>query len=308
VTVRRLNLRPRLVVALLLLAVVTSVATAEPSLVASEKTRDLPEILAAGELRHLGVPYANFVTGAGDGMDVELIQLFAKHLGVKYVYVPTDWDKVITDVTGSLIKRSGGQVQIVGQAPVRGDLIANGLTVIPWRQQLIDYSSPTFPTQIWLVTRADSPMQPIVPGQSVELDISTVGHMLSGHTILCKANTCLDPALFPLEKDGAQIQRFAGTLNELAPAVMNGEAEATILDVPDALIALRKWSGRIKVIGPYSKTQEMAVGFPKTSPKLRDAFEEFLTTCKKDGTYMALVQKYYPTAREYYPEFFQRTQ
>lgn len=306
--VRRLDLRPRWVMAFVLLAAVVSVATAEPSLAPPDKTRDLPEILAAGELRHLGVPYANFVTGAGDGMDVELIQLFAKHLGVRYVYVPTDWDKVITDLTGSLIKRSGGQVQIIGQTSVRGDLIANGLTVIPWRQQLIDYSSPTFPTQIWLVTRADSPMQPIVPAASIDLDISTVGGLLSGHTILCKSNTCLDPALFPLEKDGAQIQKFAGTLNELAPAVMNGEAEATILDVPDALIALRKWSGRIKVIGPYSKTQDMAVGFPKTSPKLREAFEEFLTTCKKDGTYMALVQKYYPTALEYYPEFFQGLQ
>lgn len=28
---------------------------------------DLPDVRAAGVLRHLGVPYANFVSGSGDG-------------------------------------------------------------------------------------------------------------------------------------------------------------------------------------------------------------------------------------------------
>ena len=31
---------------------------------------DLQDIKAKGEIRHLGIPYANFVTGAGDGFDV----------------------------------------------------------------------------------------------------------------------------------------------------------------------------------------------------------------------------------------------
>jgi len=48
---------------------------------------DLAEVKQRGTLRHLGIPYANFVTGAGDGMDVELMQRFAQHLGVKYRYV-----------------------------------------------------------------------------------------------------------------------------------------------------------------------------------------------------------------------------
>jgi hypothetical protein len=52
---------------------------------------DLPEILQKGELRHLGVPYANFVTGSGDGLDVDLVKLFVQHLGVRYVWVKTTW-------------------------------------------------------------------------------------------------------------------------------------------------------------------------------------------------------------------------
>jgi hypothetical protein len=87
---------------------------------ASTQPRDLKEVLQAGVLRHLGVPYANFVTGSGDGLDVELIQLFAGHLGVRYEYVNSSWK------------------QVIGEQPIRGDLIANGFTMLPWREKIID--------------------------------------------------------------------------------------------------------------------------------------------------------------------------
>jgi hypothetical protein len=45
---------------------------------------DLQEIKSRGELRHLGIRYANFVTVDGKGFDVELVQGFARHIGVKY--------------------------------------------------------------------------------------------------------------------------------------------------------------------------------------------------------------------------------
>lgn len=41
---------------------------------------DLKEIKAKGELCHLGIRYANFVTGAGDGFDVEIVQGFARYI------------------------------------------------------------------------------------------------------------------------------------------------------------------------------------------------------------------------------------
>ena len=47
------------------------------------------EVMKHGKLRHLGTPYAHFVTGSGDGFSVELMQLFAKYLGVRYEYVET---------------------------------------------------------------------------------------------------------------------------------------------------------------------------------------------------------------------------
>ena len=128
---------------------------------------------------------------------------------------------------------------------------------------------------------------------------------MSQRAILGVANTCTDPNLYDLDAAGARSRMFQGTLNELAPAVINGVAEATILDVPDALVALEKWPGQIKVIGPISPKQQMGCGFAKSTPLLRAAFNDFFEMCKADGTYRRLVKKYYPAAFLYFPEFFE---
>jgi ABC-type amino acid transport substrate-binding protein len=265
---------------------------------------DLSEIKQSGVLRHLGVPYANFVTGSGDGIDVEMAKLFARHLGVKYVYVKTSWSDVIGDLTGKKVMASGEDIIVIGEVPVKGDIIANGFTVLPWRQKIVNYSTPTFPTQVWILARADSPMKPIKPSGDIDSDISSVKALLKDRTVFGVAKTCLDPELYGIEDAGARVKLFEGNLNELAPAVINGDADATLLDVPDALVALEKWGGRVKVIGPVSHVQCMGFAFAKTSPRLLEAFDNFFKECKEDGTYVRLVRKYYPAVFRYYPEFF----
>ena len=80
--------------------------------------------------------------------------------------------------------------------------------------------------------------------------------------------------------------------------------ELTLLDVPDAILDLRKWAGQIKVLGPISGDQVLATAFPKDAPLLRDAFNDYLREIKADGRYGALVDKYYPGIRRYFPAFF----
>lgn len=268
---------------------------------------DLDEINARGVLRHLGIPYANFVTGAGDGLDVEIIQRFARHLGVQYQYVATDWKRGLGDLTGKKIEPQGGKLKVVGKVPIRGDLIANGLTMLPSRRALIDYSVPTFPSGVWLVARAEASMKPIAGSGNLSDDIRQTKAKLSATSLLVMEATCLDPNLYNLADKGYDLRYYTRStnLNEMVPAILNRDAEATLLDVPDALIALEKWPGSIKVIGPISENQEMGVGFRKTSPKLRAAFDQFFTRMRQDGTYNALVRKYYPSALSYFPEFFQ---
>ena len=266
---------------------------------------DLPDVKKTGVLRHIGVPYANFVSGSGDGMDVEIIKLFAKQLGVKYEYVQSDFGTVVEDLIGKKVKVVGNDIQYGDTVPVKGDLIANGFTVLPWREKIVNFSAPTFPNQIWLVARADSPLKPI-KSKNLEKDIALTRSLLTERKVLAIPKTCLDPVINKLDATGAEVIIYEGNLNEVVPALVNKKAELTILDVPDALVGLEKWPGKIKIIGPTSGKQTMAVAFPKESPLLRDAFNDFLKKIRKDGTYDRILKKYYPTVVYYFPEFFKK--
>lgn len=267
--------------------------------------QDLAQIRERGVLRHLGVPYANFVSGSGDGLDVEVVQLFAKHLGVKYEFIHTDWDNAIGDLIGKNVEYRP-VVRETSTRPIRGDIIANGLTILPPRMKVLDYSDPTFPSAVWLLARSDSKVKPIKPSGFHEVDIKRTKELLSAGTTFVMDNSCLDPALYDLDGKGHKLKRFTAStnLNDIVPAVVKGESEMTLLDVPDVMVAMEKWRSQIKIIGPISEEQRMAAGFRKSSPELRQAFNAFFAQIKRDGTYMRLVKKYYRAAPRYLPEFF----
>ncbi len=269
---------------------------------------DLKEIQARGELRHLGIKYANFVTGAGDGFDVELTQGFAKHIGVKYTLVYSDFYNVIRDVLGKDVVRKGSEVTLTGDFPVKGDMIATGFTMLPWREAVLLYSRPTFPSQVLLVARAESSFTPIKGSKDLPKDIQETKALIGKNSLLVMERTCLDPSNYALKGVGIDLKAYTKNtnLNEMVPALLNKEAELTLLDVPDAILDLKKWAGKIKVIGPISEHQELAAAFPKDAPELRKAFDEYLQKARSDGSYDKLVDKYYPGIRRYFPEFFAR--
>lgn len=267
---------------------------------------DLAEIRERGELRHLGIKYANFVTGAGDGFDVEMIRGFAKNLGVRYQLVYSDFYNVIRDLLGKDVVRKGTDASLSGNFPVKGDIIATGFTVLPWREAVLLYSDPTFPSQVLLVAPAQAPLQPIKGSNDLAADIRETKSLIGKKSLLVMERTCLDPANYGLKGTGFDLKAYTRStnLNEMIPALLNKESELTLLDVPDAILDLKRWAGQIKVLGPISEHQNLAVAFPRDAPQLRDAFNTYLRQIKADGTYDKLVDKYYPGIRRYFPEFF----
>ena len=285
---------------LLILVAVASVPT-----INSAGAGDLDEVLQSGTLRHLGIPYANFITPNHLGLDVELMQQFAKHLGVEYRFVESTWQRIIPDLTGNKIKVTDEDVEITGENPVKGDVISTGFTVLPWRKKVVDFSATTFPSGIWLIARSDSLLTPITPTGNISKDIDMVKKALPGVSVLGLQESCLAPSLYGIEETGAQVQFFPvdRDLEEMIPAVIAKMADATLMDVPVALVALAKWPRQIKVIGPLSNPQDMACAFSKNSPELKQAFDSFFSEFKKNGNYRKLVNTYYPTVFAYYPDF-----
>jgi ABC-type amino acid transport substrate-binding protein len=267
---------------------------------------DLAEIKQRGVIRHIGIRYANFVTGAGDGLDVELMQGFAKRIGVSYKLVYSDFYSVIRDLLGKDVVRKNGEITLAGEYPIKGDVISTGFTVLPWREAILLYSEPILPSQVLLVAPADSDLQPIKDGANLAADIANTRKLIGSKSVLVMEHTCLDPTNYGLVNVGIDLKAYnkSANLNEMVPAMLNKEAELTLLDVPDAILDLRKWAGRIKIIGPISEQQMLATAFPKDAPALRDEFNAYLHDVKASGVYDRLVDKYYPGIRRFFPEFF----
>ena len=278
-------------------------------LVTASWAADLAEIKQRGVIRHIGIRYANFVTGAGDGLDVELMQGFAKRIGVSYKLVYSDFYSVIRDLLGKDVVRKNGEITLAGEYPIKGDVISTGFTVLPWREAILLYSEPTLPSQVLLVAPADSDLQPIKDGANLAADIANTRKLIGSKSVLVMEHTCLDPTNYGLVNVGIDLKAYnkSANLNEMVPAMLNKEAELTLLDVPDAILDLRKWAGKIKILGPISEQQTLATAFPKDAPALRDEFNAYLSDLKASGAYDRLVDKYYPGIRLFFPEFFAKT-
>jgi ABC-type amino acid transport substrate-binding protein len=280
--------------------VLAFITTAIGCMLASQTQADLTQIKQAGVLRHLGIPYSNFVTGDGDGLDVEILKMYAAAIGVQYRHVPTTWESVISDLSGKTIIPRGDEVEILGKAPVKGDIIGNGLTVLPWRKKVIHFSSPYFPSAIWVVAGANSDLKPIKPSGDHAQDVIFTKRLLEGRQLLGIRDTCLDPDLYnlpgciPRYKDGLQ-------LNDLPGAIIKGEYELTLQDAPDALLALVNYPGKVKVIGPITEEQVMAFGISQDSPELLESFNAFLGKLRDSGKLKDLIVKYYPLIVDYFP-------
>ncbi|MCX5873293.1 MAG: transporter substrate-binding domain-containing protein [Deltaproteobacteria bacterium] len=281
--------------------ILTAIITVVMGWFATPETHaDLRHIEESGVLRHLGIPYSNFVTGDGDGLDVEILKMYSSEIGVQYVHVLTSWETVIGDLSGKKIIPKGDEVEIVGETPVKGDIIGNGLTVLPWRKKVIHFSDPYFPTAIWVLARADSGLNPIKPSGDHEKDVVLTKNLLIGRQILGIRETCLDPDLYNLQgcasryKEGLQ-------LNDLPAAIVKGDCELTLQDAPDALLALANYPGKVKVIGAITEEQFMAFGISKDSPELLESFNNFLRKLRDNGKLKELIIKYYPLTTNYFP-------
>src|SRR5258708_10063711 len=252
---------------------------------------DLQEIKQRGEIRHIGIRYANFVPGAGDGLDVELMQGFAKRIGVSYKLVYSDFYSVIRDLLGKDVVRKDGEVTLTGDYPVKGDVISTGFTMLPWREAILLYSDPVLPSQVLLVAPAESELQPIEDGVDLAADIANPRKALGSRRVPVMERTCLDPTNYGLVNVGLDLKSYntSANLNEMVPAMLNKEAELTLLDVPDAILDLRKWAGRIKILGPISGRQMVATAFPKDAPALRDEFNAYLIHVNASAAYHSLM-------------------
>ena len=144
---------------------------------------------------------------------MDLVKGFAAYIGVKYTLVYSDFNNVLRDLLGQDVVRKGDEVSLTGHFPVKGDLISTGFTILPWRQKVVLYSAPTFPSQVLLVARADSPLSPIKDSADLSKDIVATKALIGSKSVLVMQKTCLDPASYGMADKGYDIHPYTRSLS-----------------------------------------------------------------------------------------------
>ena len=160
------------------------------------------------------------------------MQLFAKELGVRYEYVQTNWNDVIGDLTGRKI-RYKPSVQEVGSRPIRGDVIANGMTIPAPAPEAARLLRPHLPSAVWLLARPTSRSRRSSPAAAGSRTSRPPRPGWRRHHL---RDGQLLPRPDPLRSrgKGLKLKRFTGStnINDVVPAMLKRESDMTSSTCP----------------------------------------------------------------------------
>jgi ABC-type amino acid transport substrate-binding protein len=228
--------------------------------------RDLPEVVASGELRVLAVPgsevFFNLDSGGSPGLDREILEGFARLHGVKVVPVEVEsWERLIP----SLVEG-------------RGDVAAGGVTVTEARRRVVSFTREVFPTRYVVVTR-----QP-------HRGVSTV-EQLREERVGTIRGTSLAEVVAGAGIPAAQIDDGIAS-GGLPSALTSGRVTAVVLGIEDALITQRD-DDAFQVGVALGPAGALAFGVSQDAPELRAALDEYLGNLRRTPTWNRLAVEYF---------------
>jgi polar amino acid transport system substrate-binding protein len=207
-------------------------------------------------------PYPPFEIGQPPditGYDIEILNEVAKRLNLEVTYQDTSFDTIFRDL---------------GQG--RFDIVAAASTILPDREQTVDFSDPYYLTpQSLLVT----------PGS----DVRTVDD-LAGTTVGAQDGTTGEFYAND-ETEASEVRGFPEGPDAIN-ALRGGQVDAVIIDFAVAQDAVQKQGGI--EIAQKIVTNEL-YGFPvaEDNDALREEVNRALAEMKEDGTFNRIYQKYF---------------
>ncbi|HYX34009.1 MAG TPA: transporter substrate-binding domain-containing protein [Oligoflexus sp.] len=192
------------------------------------------------------------------GFDVEMVQAFAKTLGIQPKFISTKWDGIIPGLMAG-----------------KYDLIASGMTITPERARMVLFSKPYY----------DAGLK-ILIGKKFEGQIKNLADLDNEkYTVLTKLGTTGDIfATKNLKK--AKIRRMDSEA-DAAQSVVLGRGDAFIYDKPFMEIYESGQKGKVILLPDLLSSESFGLAARKSDQDLIDAFNTFLDGWKASGGYDA---------------------
>ncbi|QYD71064.1 transporter substrate-binding domain-containing protein [Paraburkholderia edwinii] len=199
--------------------------------------------------------------GQRTGFDIDLMNALAKAMGKEVKWTDIDFKGLIP-----------------GLIAHRFDAAISGIYITPERSQVVDFTQTYFAGGLSVLVKADSSIK--APAD------------LNGKKVTVQVGT---KSVNFLRDNYPQVQRVEVEKNqEMFDLVGIGRADAAVTGKPAAYQFARTRPG-FRVLDKELTKEEYGIAVRKDEPQLRDQLNAALAKIKADGTYAAIVQKWFGT-------------
>ena len=201
--------------------------------------------------------------GQLQGYDIDWAQAIAAGLGVRAAFIRLDWRGILP-----------------GLIAHQFDCAVSAVRVTPERAAAFDFSAP-------YGTDAITVAVPLA-----NRDVSGIGD-LRGKTVAAAAGSVQDQ--FARENAHAgELRRLPG-LPEVMLAVQERQVDAAVVGRGGAAAFIRETHAPLRLVGDY-QGGDLAAVFPKNSGELVAATDAVIAARRADGTYAAIMQRWFGPA------------
>lgn len=217
-----------------------------------------PGVLTVGS----DIPYRPFEFGEApdyEGFDIDIINAIGERLGLEIKIQKTPFGTIFRDL-------AQGQF----------DAVISATTILPEREEVVDFSDPYFLANQALV---------VTPGS----DIQTVDDLADTTVGVQLGTTGADYA--EDETDAAEVRPF-DLVDQALQALNADQVDAAIVDLPVAAAAIEEGE-EIEIADDLETGEEYGISVQPGSDELLDAINGALTEIKEDGTYEEIYREWF---------------
>ena len=201
-------------------------------------------------------PY-NFINDSGevDGFERELGDELCRRANLECAWVTNEWDSIIPNLV------SGDY-----------DTILAGMSITDERDEVIDFTQPYVP-----------------PSPSVYVALAGAGDGVVTGKVAAQTSTVQASYL---SQSGATLVEYE-LAEDVFPAVLRGEADATLVDIGFAHEYMAKSGEGLAIVGPQVMLDAgTGIGVRETDGALKDKLNRAIDAMKEDSSLNTLIQKW----------------
>jgi polar amino acid transport system substrate-binding protein len=198
--------------------------------------------------------------GTRTGFDTDLVEAIGKTLGRPIEWIDIDFKGLIP-----------------GLVSKRFDMAVSAIYITDERKKVVDFTNPYYAGGLVAMVKENSPIKKLadLDGKKVTVQVGT-------------------KSVSYLQEHFPKVQRVEVEKNqEMFNLVDIGRADAAVTGKPAAYQYVRTRPG-LKVLDEQLTTEEYGMALRKDEPQLTKAVNDAIAKLKADGTYAAIVKKWFP--------------